>query len=324
MSNFGYTAETAPRGLRDAYKALEPDPNAEYGTILPFAIDRTTGKGRWAMPSFLRDTLAGGLDLLAGVDTGEVTPRAAMQIGLGGMGAGASLAPRGALAMGGARLSPWEETAARLARARQMGFDTKQYLYHGTGVPGFPGFSLTPGTSPLMRGRIKAPGIWTIENPEVASLFAKQRALEQIAGEESPNVLPLFGRYVKKGDLDLSKMEYHEAVRWMADAFDKHGYDAARILNYHANVAGQPIAGQTAWVFKNPNQLRSPFAQFDPSRRDSSDLMAGFAVPGPAPVPGLHAWRPPEPGPSIRLPTGQVVDEAAIPNHLRPPGKQVY
>jgi hypothetical protein len=35
MSTFGYTSETAPPGLRDAYKALEADPNADYGTILP-------------------------------------------------------------------------------------------------------------------------------------------------------------------------------------------------------------------------------------------------------------------------------------------------
>jgi len=26
----------------------------------------------------------------------------------------------------------------------------------------------------------------------------------------------------------------------------------------------------------------------------------------------------------IRLPTGQIIDEAAIPNHLRPSGRQVY
>jgi len=61
MSNFGYTSETAPPGLRDAYKAVEPDPDADYGTILPFAIDRTTGKPRWAMPSVLRDPLVAGL-----------------------------------------------------------------------------------------------------------------------------------------------------------------------------------------------------------------------------------------------------------------------
>ncbi len=284
MTNIGYSTETAPPGLRDAYKALEPDPNADYGTILPFAIDRTTGKGRWAMPSLLRDTLDGGLDLLAGLDTGEVTPRAALQLGLGGVAAGASLAPRGALAIGGARFSPWEETAARLARARQMGFDTSQYLYHGTAVPGFSAFSLTPKTPPLIREGVRAPGIWTIENPEVANLFARLRASNQIAGEEAPNVLPLFGRYVKKGDIDLNKVEYPQAVTSIAEAFDKYGFDAARVLNYHANLAGSPpIAGQTAWVFKSPNQLRSVHAAFDPAKRESSDLMAGFAAPGPTP-----------------------------------------
>jgi hypothetical protein len=291
MSNFGYTSETAPTGLRDAYKALEADPNADYGTILPFAIDRTTGKPRWAMPSVLRDPLVAGLDLLAGLDTGEVTPRAALQIGLGGMGAGASLAPRGALAMGGARLSPWEETAARLARARQMGFDTSQYLYHGTGVPGFSAFSLTPEATPLVRAGMRAPGIWTIDNPEVASLFAKLRASHQIAGEETPNVLPLFGRYVKKDDIDLNKVEYAQAITSIAQAFDKHEFDAARVLNYHANLPGHPpISGQTAWVFKNPNQLRSVHAAFDPAKRDSSDLMAG--VLAPAPVPGFRVTEP--------------------------------
>lgn len=257
MSNFGCTSETAPPGLRDTYKALEADPNADYGTILPFAIDRTTGKPRWAMPSALRDPLVAGLDLLAGLDTGEATPRAALQIGLGGMGAVASLAPRGAVAIGRVRLLPWEDTAARLAGARQMGFDTSQYLYHGTGVPGFSAFSLTPAATPLVGAGMRAPGVWTIENPEVAGLFARLRASHQIVGEDAPNVLPLFGRYIKKGDIDLNKVEYPQAIASIAEAFDKHGF---------------------------------VHAAFDPARRDSSDLMAGIVAP--APVPGFRVTEP--------------------------------
>ena len=86
------------------------------------------------------------------------------------------------------------------------------------------------------------------------------------------------------------------------------------------------LGPQTIWAFRDPAQLRSRFAAFDPAKRDSSDLMAGFAAPGPTPVPGLDAWRPPETEPPgmIRLPTGQVVDEAAIPNHLRSSERQVY
>jgi hypothetical protein len=289
MADYGYDAETAPAGLRGAYEALESDPNAVYGTLLPFAIDKTSQERRWAMPSLMRDALSGGLDLLAGLDTGEVTPRAALQLGLGGLGAGASLAPRGAVAMGGGRLAPWEDTAARLARAQQMGFDTTLPLYHGTGAPGFPAFSFLAPTSHLIRDGIRAPGIWAIENPEVAGQIAMMRASNQIAGEESPNVLPLFVRYSKKGDVDLNERTYVDAMASIDRAFKKNGFDAARILNYHANLPGNPpITGQTAWVFRDPNQLRSRFALFDPARRDSPNLMAGVAAPGPAPAPGFR------------------------------------
>jgi hypothetical protein len=48
------------------------------------------------------------------------------------------------------------------------------------------------------------------------------------------------------------------------------------------------LGPQTIWTFRDPVQLRSRFALFDPAKRDSSDLMAGFAMPAPAPVPGFR------------------------------------
>lgn len=99
----GYTAQTAPSDIAPIYDYLAPDPKAEYGTILPVARDRETGEKRWAMPSALREGALGILDLLAGTKTGELTDRAAESITLGGLGAGAALAPRGALAAGAAR-----------------------------------------------------------------------------------------------------------------------------------------------------------------------------------------------------------------------------
>ncbi len=98
----GYDAQTAPKPLQSLYGALAPDPSADYGTILPFARDKETGDKRFAMPSLLREGLLGVTDLLAGVDTGQVTPRAAETLAMGGMGTGGMLAPRGALAAGGA------------------------------------------------------------------------------------------------------------------------------------------------------------------------------------------------------------------------------
>jgi len=91
-----------PERLAEVYAALAPDPNAEYGALLPFARDKTTGDRRLAMPEMVRDGARGLVDLLAGTETGEVTPEAVQSLVFGGLGAGGALAPRGALAAGGA------------------------------------------------------------------------------------------------------------------------------------------------------------------------------------------------------------------------------
>lgn len=309
MTNLAYTAETALAGLHDAYEALEADPNADYGTILPFAIDRTTGKGRWATPSLLRDTLGGGLDLPAGLDTGEVTPRAALQIGLGDFGVGAGMAPRGALASGAARpfhldVNPLTgltlDQTGRFARARSMGFSVYQPLYDGTPVLDFRAFQLVHPWEAARTGQ--APGIWTAENPAVAANFSvpELRARvgrtglpgSQASQESTPGILPLLARSENPASLVLSRGDRWDNVdRTIADAFAR-GHDAVALHNYRMFPE---LAPQTIWGFSNPSQLRSRFAVFEPAERDSCDLMTGLAAPlFPAPVPGFDAR--PEPG----------------------------
>lgn len=53
---------------------LAPAPNTQYGSILPFARDETTGELRLALPSSLRSLVTGALDLAEGPITGTVTP----------------------------------------------------------------------------------------------------------------------------------------------------------------------------------------------------------------------------------------------------------
>lgn len=103
MGTPGYDADTAPQPLQPIYSALAPDPNADYGSILPFARDKTTGEKRWAMPEMVRNGLFGALDALAGTETGQLTDRAAQSVTLGGLGTGMALAPSTAatLAAGG-------------------------------------------------------------------------------------------------------------------------------------------------------------------------------------------------------------------------------
>jgi hypothetical protein len=79
--------------LASLYKALEPDRNAEYGALLPFAKD--ANGVRPAMPERLRSFLKGVLDLLAGTKTGELTPEAIDAFTTIAGGAGRAFGPRG-------------------------------------------------------------------------------------------------------------------------------------------------------------------------------------------------------------------------------------
>lgn len=345
---WGYTAETAPPRLRELYKWLEPDPNAEYGTLLPFARDKTAtlpampapdeygvadvGQTmnmppviRPAMPSMARDFLTGGLDLLAGVETGEVTPRAAVQLGLGGMGAGGALAPRGALTAGAAKgATPANGVPLGVARfgademmnglpmdlaSRDARSKMQRYLpgsrpgdfltvYHGTNKEIRPGFRLDPPERTTNAASAEA-GIWASESPAVAHEYAAHAAQAGApTGGLGPSVLPLRARAEKAGVLRLQPgMKEREILGALRDAWDA-GYDAIRVTNY--TMPGS-LPAPDNWVFKNPNQLRSPFAAFDPAKRDSSDLLAGFAVPGPASVPGFNYSPPPDYVPGFNM-----------------------
>ena len=327
------------RSLDSYYRALAPRPDAEYGSILPFAYN-APGSPTWvqegrdfrpALPEFARSAMKGVLDLLQGTETGKLTPEALETITLGSLGAGAMLAPRGALASGAARLEM--DQASRLARARSLGFNVDRPLYHGTLAPDFPAFGTVPPWEAVRRGR--PPGIWTAENPAVASRLSEAEVRSRLGlSPTSPTpgllldqahsrILPLLARSERTAELTLPpRPDWGEVWNKIGGRFYE-GYDSVRLQNY---TMFPELGPQTIWAFRDPAQLRSRFAAFDPAKRDSSDLMAGFAAPGPAPVPGLDAWRPPVPEPPgmIRLPTGQVVDEAAIPNHLRSSERQVY
>jgi hypothetical protein len=58
-------------------------------------------------------------------------------------------------------------------------------------------------------------------------------------------------------------------VATIAHVFDTTPVDAIQITG-KSDQAG-------TWVFKDPSQLRSRFAAFDPAKRGSSNLLAGVA-----------------------------------------------
>jgi hypothetical protein len=96
----------------------------------------------------------------------------------------------------------------------------------------------------------------------------------QMAAERSggnTQIFPLLHRTDKPAAIDLDGTETrHEIAATLAQAWDD-GYDAVTVKNYNT------ARGKTnLLVVRDPAQLRSPAATFDPAQRDSSDLLAGI------------------------------------------------
>ena len=259
--------------LESAYHRLAPDLDAWYGSLLPFAFNqpgsaRWMQEGtnfRWSLPAIVRDGLLGALDLANGMRSGEVTPRAA-----------------------------------------------QTFVYHGTDVPvDFTGFRAIPPWEAIRTGR--PPGVSVAESPAVANRFAEPSQRSRLglsptspppgfpsnparSPAPGPRVYPLLMRSEKPASLRLSPGDdWGDIWRTVANTFGS-GYDAVRLSNY---TMFPDLGPQTIWMIRDPAQLRSPFAAFDPARRSSSDLLAGSAVPAPLAV---HASVPEQQTPGFRGP----------------------
>jgi len=84
-------------------------------------------------------------------------------------------------------------------------------------------------------------------------------------------------------------------------------------FGYTSETAPPELGPQTIWSFRDPNQLRSWFARFDPSMRYSDDLLAARAIPGfnvaPPAEPGFNVKSPPESGIHIPMKAGRSAAE---------------
>jgi hypothetical protein len=142
--------------FRSAYDFLAPSPDANYGSVLPFAYNRegspswvTEGSNqRLAMPEWLRSAAQGVVGLGESTQTGQLTPEALALLTTGSVGTGALFAPRGALAAGASRpIQAW----------------------HGSPTPGIAPGELVPSA----RGPL-GPAVYMSPNENVAQRYAGQ------------------------------------------------------------------------------------------------------------------------------------------------------
>lgn len=176
--------------------------------------------------------------------------------------------------------------AARLQRARRMGFDVERPLYHGTAYD-VPAFEVGRGSTHGVGGE---DAVFLTELTSEAGHYANRSALARSLREHGEydgitgaNVLPV---YIKPGrQLDVDFGDYDpKAMKRVIDRARRQGYDSVRLRN-----VGEPgrdplyprvVADQIAVL--RPRNIRSRFAAFDPARSNSSDLLAGLAIGVPA------------------------------------------
>lgn len=195
--------------------------------------------------------------------------------------------------------------AARMKRADDIGF-FQEKVFHGTAAkpttttPGgnlFEAFEKFEGKD-LSRSVSRSPvgklGVSVAEQPEVAGEFAK---LASPGGGEGAAIVPLKFRADNVASLSLDGSESNaEIFGTVTDAWNQ-GFDAIQFTNYTTpetidTVTKKVIPGvKGSFVLvKNPNQLRSVNAAFDPTKRESSDLLASI-IPAAA---GLGAIAAPD------------------------------
>lgn len=280
-------------GLDAAYGAVtgQPMPN----NIIPHGIDypdmSLPGQNTLAdKTQALNDKIRGAMDLSQpqtlqdhalemGGGLMVPIPGAAEAEGIGDIAKLASTVPNDAHAIAQANAVKMLGLASdntALERAAAMGFDTDMPIYHGTkaDVPAFDRNLIGTNTG------IGGGALWATDTPDKAWYFANHGGM---TGTE--NILPMYARSDFPRTINADGIEHvlnrndKQEIRTMMN----NGTDQVTL---NKSIDGDNIMGRVMAI-KNPNQLRSIFAAFDPALKDSSDLIS--AKPYIAPAVGLGA-----------------------------------
>jgi len=169
---------------------------------------------------------------------------------------------------------PMDE-ASRMARAKEMGFDTDTVYYHGT-TDDFDEFSLDhfgKRGDPGLRGK----GVYLTDSGSLSSGYAdlpvfqgRYPDLTKVPEEElTRQVLPL---HIKQNlniyDANENPLRIYGSGSEYSDALMAKGYDGVKKTYSSRDNPSSEI------VIFDPKNIRSIFAKFDPSKKDSANLLA--------------------------------------------------
>jgi hypothetical protein len=150
-----------------------------------------------------------------------------------------------------------------MERAKAMGFNLDEPVYHGTGA------DIKEFNTNNMGQFGK--GAYFTNQPGYASNYASGRLYQRNVPEDvAPNVVPAYLKYEKPYMVNLKQPDP------TASFLKKNKYDA--IIN-REGLGGDNL-DYNEFVALSPNQIRSKFAAFDPARANEPDLLAAtMAIP---------------------------------------------
>jgi hypothetical protein len=200
--------------------------------------------------------------------------------------AAAGMAPGvGGLGRRGGKLAM--DQASRMARAKKLGWDVDEVVYHATGAD-FPAFRkrFFGGAT----GALSEPAFFSTTKPAVADSYLPGRYNRTSGGlareyREGANVMPLFLRHKEKYLVkDMGGQRYTTAiVRSALAEARREGRPGVAFRNFvdpgHFELPtalGDPMTPTTVYATFAGKDFRSIFATFDPKKANSSNLMAGI------------------------------------------------
>ena len=220
----------------------------------------------------------------------------AMTGGAAGVSRGGSVVGSGPV-----RKLPADE-ASRMARAREMGFDTDQTFYHGSGADIAAFDPKRAGTATQYTDSKGARAVFLTDRPAVADSYvpgsyhtaATEGAVDvgpglQRSYAEGANVTPAYVRGLDDFDVwDMGGGNYRGDFleRAIADARKAKapGVIFENMKDAGPYKAGSPIGNEhapsTILAVLDPSRIRSRAAEFDPKKMKKSDLLASLAAAG--------------------------------------------
>jgi hypothetical protein len=165
--------------------------------------------------------------------------------------------------------------AARMQRARDMGFDTDQVYYHGTSAD-FDEFD--PSRGGANYGVDDDKGLVFFSNLKDEAEYSANEAASNIGGE--PKIIEAFLKFKNPMIVDTKGKN---PTNYLDGKKEHLKYD----LEFKTNEDGDPYdgiivknfeTGESVAVTALPENIRKTSAAFDPSKKDSGNLLAG-AIP---------------------------------------------